>query len=134
MKKIFLILTIALSFVVSSCDNTNYNITELGEETVLRTDNASIYFDTEYYLGGKTIDRIYNIIESKTTEYIYDKNYYEKKGWPYLRTYSEIHIHYKDYNNIVVIEYTKYVCSELSGSSTIYIPYNEALKIFSENK
>jgi len=141
MKKIILILTIALTFVVSSCNNIDYKMFDLGKNTSLTIDGATIYFDNEDYFGGKTIDEIYNLIKSKSSGDIYDKKYYEerlefaKNGWDTrLMSYSKINISYEDHNKTVVIRYEDYSLGKLYKSSTIYIPYDKAIKIFSENK
>lgn len=141
MKKIILILTIALTFVVSSCNNTDYKMFDLGKKTSLTIDGATIYFDNEDYFGEKTIYKIYNLIKSKSSGDIYDKKYYEerlefaKNGWDTsLMSYSKINISYEDHNKTVVIRYEDYLTGKLYKSSSIYIPYNKALKIFSENK
>lgn len=141
MKKIFLILTIILTFVVSSCNNKDYKMFDLGKKTSLTIDGSTIYFDNENYFGRKTIDEIYKLIKSKSSGDLYDNNYYEerlefaKNGWDNrLLSYSKINISYEDYNKTVVIRYEEYSLGNLFRSSTIYIPYKKALKIFSENK
>ena len=47
---------------------------------------------------------------------------------------ENIIIEYEDHHNTVVLTYEDYICGELYSSSTIYIPYEKALKIFTYKK
>lgn len=135
MKKIFLILTIALTFVVSGCNNKEYKMINIGETTNLSVDGASIRMDTD------KIDDIYWLIKTKSTGEVKDSQYQKQRlkfagnGWNLnLISYSQICVNYENNNEIVVLTYEYYNLGEVKTTTTIYIPYKKALKIFSENK
>lgn len=108
------------------------NMFEIYEgRTTLMVDGASIQFDTE------SKSEILVAISSKTSKEIYDHRYYEERlefarnGWSEsMLSYSKISISYEEKNTIVSIRYDEYSVGELSRSSTIWLPYDTALKIF----
>lgn len=142
-KHIITAIIFGLFIIFSSCNNANYYLYEFEDgRTSLTIDGTTIYFDTKDECRHKTIDRIYSNIKYKRTVEIYDSEVYKQKmelaakGLSYLyddvKTYSKISINYEDHNKTVVIKYEDYCSGKLSSSSTIYVPYKKALKIFSK--
>lgn len=135
MKKIICIMALVLALIFVSCDSKEYKMTNMGEITTLSVDGASIRFDTE-----KTYD-IYCLIKAKSTGEVKDSQYqkerleFARNGFDLtLISYSQICVNYENDNETVVLTYEYYSSGEIFRTTTIYIPYKKAIKIFSENK
>lgn len=135
MKRIIYIMTLVLALIFVSCDSKEYKIINMGEITTLSVDGVSIRFDTD------KIDDIYWLIKTKSTGEVKDSQY-QKERLEFARngldlnliSYSQICVNYEDHNEIVVLTYEYYSSGEIFRTTTIYIPYKKAIKIFSENK
>lgn len=128
-------MTLVLALIFVSCDSKEYKIINMGEITTLSVDGVSIRFDTD------KIDDIYWLIKTKSTGEVKDSQY-QKERLEFARngldlnliSYSQICVNYEDHNEIVVLTYEYYSSGEIFRTTTIYIPYKKAIKIFSENK
>ena len=128
-------MTLVLALIFVSCDNKEYKMFNMGEITTLSVDDASIRFDTD------KIDDIYWLIKTKSTGEVKDSQY-QKERLEFARngldlnliSYSQICVNYENHNETVVLTYEHYSSGEIFRTQTIYIPYNKAIKIFSENK
>ena len=135
MKKIIYIMTLVLALIFVSCDNKEYKMINMGEITTLSVDGVSIRFDTD------KIDDIYWLIKTKSTGEVKDSQY-QKERLEFARnglnlnliSYSQICVNYENHNETVVLTYERYSSGEIFRTQTIYIPYDKAIKIFSENK